>query len=173
MPQWQYDHEEWHLTFFAIPRAPGRRGLPGVRPLAVQMPGVEIDRSVETIRRAVNEKASRYGDLDRPYVIAVNILEFPHAEAMSEALFGKPQWPVTMTEAGPRVEGPIRSLDGVWVDRQGRVTPVSAQSLQQCGFPSVEPHRARVSACTSIPGRRCRSSLLWKDFRERSWSRKH
>lgn len=76
------------------------------------------------IKAAVESKASRYGQLDRPYIIAVNALEqCANADAAIEALFGTNR--VVMTEDGDHALASNR--DGAWIGPDGPVhTRVSA-----------------------------------------------
>lgn len=94
-------------------RAIGDRMLPG----GVVQPHLPIKASVES-------KASRYGQLDRPYIIAVSALEeFANADAAIDALFGTDQ--VVVTEDGHHAW--VRNRDGAWMGPGGPVhTRVSA-----------------------------------------------
>src|SRR5260370_18127928 len=65
---------------------------PGVRPLGVIFEGVRILETRHSIRKAIQEKAGRYGRLPLPYVIGVNVLSdhVDDTEAI-EAPFGAEQ----------------------------------------------------------------------------------
>lgn len=58
----------------AIPKGPGKRGDPTARPVGIIIEGAEFIDPVGTIRGVLKKKSGRYGQLDRPYVIAVNAL---------------------------------------------------------------------------------------------------
>ena len=76
------------------------------------------------IKAAVESKAGRYGQLDRPYIIAVCALEtFANADAAIDALFGTDQV-VVNPDGGHRW---ARNRDGAWMGPGGPVhTRVSA-----------------------------------------------
>jgi hypothetical protein len=90
VPQWSYEHQGWIIDFFPIPKSPKMRGRFGVRPLGTWFPDVQIIQPHIPLREAVIEKAGRYGDLNLPYVIAVNALD-DDVERINimEALFGE------------------------------------------------------------------------------------
>ncbi|MCF3946954.1 hypothetical protein [Acidiphilium iwatense] len=94
-------------------RAIGGRILPG----GVVQPHLPIKAAVES-------KASRYGQLDRPYIIAVCALEtFANADSAIDALFGTEA--VIVTENGDHRL--VRNCDGAWRGSKGPIhTRVSA-----------------------------------------------
>jgi hypothetical protein len=65
------------LKFNAIPKKAEARGR-GQRPVRLQAEGMasvmHIDQMIEG---AIRKKATRYGQLGLPYLIAINVLEFP------------------------------------------------------------------------------------------------
>jgi hypothetical protein len=79
------------------------------------------------IRRSLENKAGRYGNLDLPYVIAVNALPtFSRERHVTDALFGTEAVVSGETENGFSNEW-IRQTDGLWRDENGpRYTRVSA-----------------------------------------------
>jgi hypothetical protein len=88
LPFWTWQHEEWEISFRAIPKLPQMRGKPGVRPVGSYMKSGWVEPQ-EGIRGAIRKKATKYGELDLPYIIAVNALEeFVEQDAAVEALFG-------------------------------------------------------------------------------------
>jgi hypothetical protein len=118
-----FTHEEHGAKFeiTAIPR-PRRDGAPG-RAIAIRSlsPGQLDTRGA--IRTSVEKKAGRYGQLDRPYVIAVNVLErFSFESAAIDAMFGSEY--VAMTEDGDVRE--LRHPNGAFLGTRPRNTRVSA-----------------------------------------------
>ena len=78
-----------------------------INPLTIQ--------SQKPIRDAVKGKASRYGKLDLPYVIAVNAMgDYAKEESVIDALFGTPGVRATQASSGQCEQREIRSPDGVW-----------------------------------------------------------
>lgn len=72
-----------------VPNAKRRRTLSSVRGVMMRR-GVQWVDTQGTILPALRKKASRYGMLDRPYIIAVNDLStFFHEDHAFECLFGK------------------------------------------------------------------------------------
>lgn len=113
LPELHWQHEEWRVRIRPIPVNVGARGrqrrLIGVR---------EFDASWtdgwSPIRDAVTSKAQRYGNLDLPLVVAVNVDTFnldPIDEA--QALFGQEQFVFSHTnpDQEPRME---RAPNGAW-----------------------------------------------------------
>lgn len=138
LPQWPYEHDGWKIDFFPIPKPPGSRGEVGVRPLGMWWDVGEDYGWYEiaprlAIRDAIVKKAGRYGDVDLPYLIAVNALNeyADRTDVQMEALFGREQWGFKddgCDDAGePRL---IRAPDGAWRDKSGPIyTRVSAVLL--------------------------------------------
>jgi hypothetical protein len=135
------------IEITAIPR-PRPDGAPG-RVIAIRSlrPGQLDTRGA--IRTSVEKKAGRYGQLDRPYVIAVNVLErFSFASDAIDAMFGSKY--VAMTEDGDVRE--LRHPNGAFLGKGPRNTRVSAVfsldqldpwSLGRCRSRLIAHHRAR------------------------------
>lgn len=145
LPHWHYEYKGWKIDFFPIPKSPSMRGKGGVRPLGMQFHGVHFLDSRVAIRDAIVAKARRYGDLDLPYVIAVNALgEDVDRIDIMEALFGKEQFTVRLTQSGPSEPKMTRVPDGAWVSKSGpRYKRVSAILVAAPVLPWNVP-RARI-----------------------------
>src|SRR2546430_8119671 len=74
IPHWRYEHAGWQIDFFPIPKSPVMRGKADVRPLKAWFEERRL-HTTEAIRDGVMKKAGRYGELDLPYVIAINALD--------------------------------------------------------------------------------------------------
>jgi hypothetical protein len=102
------------LTCDAFPKGPkarGRleRGIGAIWHRAVRMP------SEESVRNALREKATRYGRLDFPYVIAVNIVcEYHQRVDILDVLFGSRIVRTTMTGGGAPLTVNCRASDQLW-----------------------------------------------------------
>ncbi len=132
-PRYHYKRDGWEVEFFPIPKSAEARGKAGVRPIGLQLHEMHILNTTEAIKNAVTTKATLYGELDLPYIIAVNALcekSVDHDDAM-DALFGKEQYTVSMTESGEIESGELtRNLDGAWISLSGPInTRVSAVLL--------------------------------------------
>lgn len=90
LPSITRNHDGWNITFQAIPKSPAARGKPGIRPIGIRFFGFEECKEDEWIRNAIKEKATKYGNLDLPYIIAINVLSiFSNDDHMvMDALFG-------------------------------------------------------------------------------------
>lgn len=120
-----WSHDGWDLQIRPIPIKPERRGnstnLVGIGGIG----GGWID-SWSPIRDAVKFKGGKYGELDAPLVIAVNLDSF-HLDRIDEmqALYGQEQFvikPGSDTEPEMR-----RALNGAWYGKRGpQYTRVSA-----------------------------------------------
>ena len=74
----------------------------------------------DDVRAALERKASRYGALDQPYVVAVNALDmFAREDAAIDALFGSPCTVVEQTADGSTTYRESRQPDGVWCGPRG------------------------------------------------------
>lgn len=91
LPEFHWQHEGWHVRVRPIPVSVEARGKPR-RLIAARGFGVSWVDGWSPIRDAVTFKSQRYGDLDLPLVVAVNVDTFnldPIDEA--QALFGQEQ----------------------------------------------------------------------------------
>jgi len=152
LPKWSYEHEGWRIVFWPIPKSKEARGISDIRPIGVWGPGVaQAIRPQDAIRSAVVDKASAYGQLDKPYVIAVNALgEYVQGRLISvtQALFGTEG---VGGKVSPDLESteikPIRLPDGAFWDKSGpKHTRVSAVLVAATLLPSNIP-RASVWLC--------------------------
>ncbi|MCA1373567.1 MULTISPECIES: hypothetical protein [unclassified Bradyrhizobium] len=77
-------------------------------------PVMRIDPSQE-IRPGLRKKASRYGKLDHPYLVAINALSTHHSElAVIDALLGTPYVQLSKGPNGEEIVEHRRRPDGVW-----------------------------------------------------------
>lgn len=90
--EWMQD--DWHLVFRPIPRAASVRDVPAQRPLGAFIPAAAsfVD-DITTLREALSEKGSKYGDLKHPLVLAINIGGgFHDDDDTLQALYGTLAW---------------------------------------------------------------------------------
>jgi len=148
LPRKWFKHDGWCLEFFPIPKAKGARGKPGLRTLGMVGPAepYRVDNR-SALRGAVVKKATRYGELGKPYIVAVNAVN-QHLDDLDimSALFGQESLmvqPIPDTPQAPRLE---RGPEGAWWRPQGPTnTRVSAAFV--------------VSALTPWSIRACSSSI--------------
>lgn len=93
LPSWNWKHNGWQVNFYPIPKKPEARGKPGVRPIGLQMKVAGWHTSHIGIRDSIRDKATKYGELDLPYIVAINATdEFGVDESdICNALFGEEQ----------------------------------------------------------------------------------
>jgi len=121
LPRWEWKHDDWQITFFPIPKKPEARGKPGVRPIGIQMYDVKLITPHIGIKKAIQDKATKYGELDLPYIVAINVMDEFGADDIdiSNALFGEEQ--VTIIFRGNELIGqrPGRKPNGAWYGPKG------------------------------------------------------
>lgn len=130
LPEWKYENEGWVIEFRPIPKKPEARGKSDVRPLSMFMGGFQSVDHRSPLRSSIINKATAYGDLKHPFVIAVNALEAMDEIDEMEALFGKERFHIYMSnDYPPEVvdQRMTRDPDGVWTSEAGpQNTRVSA-----------------------------------------------
>lgn len=146
LPRKTFDYEGWSIMALYG----GFNGTPAKRSIASAMGNVRvIDPSLE-IRQAVEEKGSRYGTMQDPYLIVVADCKEElsggknNGEALVEAMFGTIVTEITKDSNGGPVLKDVRKADGYW------------------GTPDSPKHRA-VSGVLLLP-----KPHLW-DMREDRW----
>jgi hypothetical protein len=73
--EWEWEDDGgWRITWSPMPKRVGARGRTGVRSVGIISERMLPIDPAKAIRGAVKEKASRYGTMDRPYIIAVNLV---------------------------------------------------------------------------------------------------
>jgi hypothetical protein len=113
LPEYHWQHEDWKLRLRAIPVKPDARGLKR-RLIGIKGFGARFIDGWTPIRDAILNKSRRYGELDLPLVVAVNVDTFnldPIDE--SQALFGQEQYSFA---AGSAHDEPrfTRAPNGAW-----------------------------------------------------------
>jgi hypothetical protein len=89
--EWRF--EGWHLVFEPLPLKPEARDRPDRRALGMFGSGGSFVDDVSPLRRALSDKGGKYGELDHPLVIAVNIIsDFHDDDDSRQALFGIGDW---------------------------------------------------------------------------------
>jgi hypothetical protein len=121
LPRFDWQQDGWHMQFTAIPRPAQARGEGHGPTLGALVPSsVVIVDDHSAIRQRLEAKARKYGQLDKPYAIALLSLRATtsRTEAL-EALFG-PAWEhPSMIQAGRIPSGGWH--DGLWMTQNGPV----------------------------------------------------
>jgi hypothetical protein len=129
LPQWQFEHDGWKIKIRPTPKKPEARGKPNVRPIGMRSSGFRMLDHRTSIRNSIIDKASKYGKLELPYVIAVNATDPVDSTDIMEALFGKEQFSFFISDERKEIPEPkmTRKPDGAWNGTKGpKYTRVSA-----------------------------------------------
>jgi hypothetical protein len=130
LPRWYYEDRGWKIEFLPIPKKQEARGKNGQRLIGSRFTGWQAIRTKFTVRDAILKKASRYGNFNLPYIIAINNAAKwrVHCDSLIEALFGEEQFIVTFEQEDATNNEPVmsRAPNGVWIGASGpRYTRVS------------------------------------------------
>jgi len=128
-PAFTLEARDWVIGFRALPKKAEARGKSG-RPLGAFPGKISAVDDRTPILSALRSKATRYGELDRPYVVALLVDRvFADEEDVEEALFGPVHY--TLVEGAEDLSAkPLRHPDGLWqrgsANRNTRVSAVLA-----------------------------------------------
>lgn len=128
LPRWDFDHDGWHIEIQPIPKMK-LRGKNGVRPIGARSTDFRMIDNWTPIRDSIVEKGRKYGDLDIPYVIAVNALEPADTIDIVQALFGQEEYIIDVSGTSSEASEPKlrRKPNGAWVGPKGpQYTRISA-----------------------------------------------
>lgn len=113
-----WEDDGWRIEINAFPKRAEKRGL-DTRSVGAISTGVQFASTWKAIRDAVRHKGGKYGDLDFPLLIAVNV-ETMSVDRIDEmqALFGKETFVFDQNnlDAEPRMQ---REPNGAWVGPRG------------------------------------------------------
>lgn len=125
LPQWVWQDNGWQIHFRPIPKAPELRGIEDINMIGIQMDRFRLSQPGKAWLDPLLRKASRYGKLDLPYVIAINgVGMFHRKQDIVDSLFG--QRAVNINRRTGRAT-PTRHPNGLWVGPKGpRYQRVSA-----------------------------------------------
>lgn len=114
------EDNEWIFKFFAIPKSINARDNTQVGNFGMQMKGPTWTDSRKSLLSSLKKKSVKYGELDLPYVIAVNRLgdyvnDIDNIDIF-EALFGKEKYIFNTLNEETKF---TREPDGLWVGPTG------------------------------------------------------
>ncbi len=116
-PSILWKHDTWSIEFEIIPKKGEARGKAGVRPLGLMSYGVEWIDSASGIKSSIDKKNAHYGELDIPYILALNVLDtFADEDDVTDALFG--QQTLTLSPETDEVFN-SRQSNGAWFGPNG------------------------------------------------------
>lgn len=119
LPVWTFEDEGVRLQVQPIPKSEALRGQEGVRPIGVYAIESRYGSVTRALRAAISDKAARCGDLEQPFIIAVNSISEWGTDRIDtmQALFGTEQF--VFSVEGPREPQMIRARDGVFLGPHG------------------------------------------------------
>lgn len=117
---------DWRLIFTALPVKSEHRGKPG-RLLGIYPATAGVVNAKEMARKTLDRKGGHYGQLDKPFVVALlGMSSFMEDRDMEQALFGSLAVQYYVNDPGREVKW-VRQRDGFWMrGTQPRGTRVSA-----------------------------------------------
>ena len=165
LPKWKWCDGDWLIEFTPIPKRPNEISGTIERIIGIGPIQVTLDQTKDRLRRNLVGKASRYGQLDRPYIIAVNVMSnFIDSEVIEEILFGDEVYEVEFTESGPGWSTSRRMRNGAWTSERGprytrnsavlifkRLSPWRVASTQVLLFHNPWAKRKYESVLTCFP----------------------
>lgn len=115
-PKLYISYDGWDLEVFPILKSQKSRGKNGQKIIGTQMPEVKWEAPYIVIRDVIKSKVSRYGKFNKPYIIAINVLNLSiqHIDIMN-ALFGLEKFVISMNSSLKRT----RTQDGVFLNKSG------------------------------------------------------
>lgn len=119
IPMFRYEDHGVRFRIRPVPRRASRGTRRKSRAIGSQMFGADSVQPQDAVRRSILAKSTRYGQLDVPYVVAVNaMVDYADDDSVIDALFGTPAVFVRHTLDGFE-DRHGRERDGVW--RESRV----------------------------------------------------
>jgi hypothetical protein len=116
---WSYDG--WEVVFTPIAKSPAARGKTGLRPIGMHVPEVQWLQTDVDLRTALEAKAKKYGALQLPLLLAVNVLS-AHCDNYDilNAFFGQESTTISFQQDGSIAdEYSARRGNGFWFGPQG------------------------------------------------------
>jgi len=121
VPQLEWSHGGWNVTFSPIPKSPQSRGVRGIRSVGIVAPEGKWLNTYGDLKDAIERKVGKYGDVDYPFVVAVNVLSL-HCDNIDimNALYGEETIVVKQNADGTlNSEAGCRRPNGVWWGPKG------------------------------------------------------
>jgi hypothetical protein len=120
LPKWKLKDRGWEVIFTPIPKQLEARGKSGIRPVGVTWFGPTWIKDHIRIKKSIKEKATKYGSLGLPYIIAVNVIShFTDNISIECALFGDEIIKVHRNPDGSFAHEPGRRKNGSWIGPKG------------------------------------------------------
>lgn len=75
VPHWQWNKDGWDIVFFPLPLPNGQRNVQDCGSIVCEITPIHECTLDESLRKALKDKAYRYGKIEIPYIIAVNVTD--------------------------------------------------------------------------------------------------
>ncbi|HEX2623140.1 MAG TPA: hypothetical protein VHL11_23430, partial [Phototrophicaceae bacterium] len=129
------DHQTWSIEIIAIPKKDIARGKPGMRPVGSMFYDVVTVNTASHIKHSIDRKYGHYGDLNVPYLLALNVMEDHYnEESLLEALFGEE---ITYYNLETGELSRSRKPNGSWVRDSGHYQKQRMSAV--CVFNKLRP----------------------------------
>lgn len=144
LPRIPWQHDSWDIEFFVIPVKPEARGKSNHRIIGSRSYGFFNSDLHHSLKSKIRSKASRYGELHIPYIVAINFLSsFLDDDDVLDALFGKEQLIISIDTDETDLQ---RKLDGMWMGvSDGKVIGKNKRMSGLLLFKNLYPHTVHVS----------------------------
>lgn len=118
LPHWQYKQGDLEIDFGVIPVSRENRGRLDHQVIGMYPGGFRWGTSTNAVRHKIAKKATKYGKLDAPYLIAINCLSKWGFRQIDEiqALYGSEEFVVNLPS---HTMEPRRQPDGIWYGPKG------------------------------------------------------
>lgn len=116
----EYEDDDLKLIITLIPKSIEARGKKELRPIGIYPISTYWGGSTSSIKSSIKKKATRYGEIDKPFLICINSTSEKGTDEddIMNVLFGSLQ--VTFsTNPNNRNKRSTRALDGVFLDSNG------------------------------------------------------
>lgn len=126
-PRINFEDEKIDIEISLIPKSPILRDKNGIRPIGMYPGETSWGGADDAIKKAIENKAGRYGNLNLPYLLCINSTsrKWTDTEDVINALFGSLQITIN-TNPNSNKEKWSRAYDGVFLNTHGpRFTRVS------------------------------------------------
>lgn len=118
---WTWKENGWWIEISPLPNPKEARNQKTSPIIGISSERATFSKGRESIRSAVVRKAGRYGALDLPYLIAINVcMHAIDIETVENALIGDPKYEVEITPEGLPGQGRWqREFNGAWTKHSG------------------------------------------------------
>ncbi len=138
-PSHVWKHHTWTIEFVFIPKQGGARGKSGVRPIGSWDYSAEVGNTVSYIRSAIDSKSSHYGEINTPYILAINVFDYCIDETTLSALIGDER---VIVDFETKQCHPSRIPNGSWYGPNGYQ---KKRMSAACLFTRLRPETMHIS----------------------------